>query len=132
MPRTIRSKRDYGFIDDKHEIIYVMMRLAQIRAGETGRPFWVVVRGACVEAGITIGAARGWFAGATRRPFADGALGFCAALGVDLLRGHRRHLPDGRRGLQESLRRTPRRGSVGGRVGAVARRRTADEAASRH
>lgn len=109
--RGIRRRKDYGFIDDKHEIIYIMMRLVQLRMGETGKAFTTVIREAAVEAEITIGAPRGWFTGETRRPFFDTAFKFCNALGVNLL-WHEVNLHDhvavGKRGVRAQVKAASR------------------------
>ncbi len=84
--RGILRRKDSAFVDDKSVLIYIMMRLVELRAAETGRTFYATMRDAAVEADITIGAPNGWFYGTTRRPFADTALAFCNALGTDLLR----------------------------------------------
>lgn len=84
-PRGVIRKSDYAFVDDKHEIIYIMMRLVQLEAAASSRPISVVISQAAAKAGITPATPRGWFSGKTRRPFFDTVERFLHALGVSLV-----------------------------------------------
>lgn len=103
--RGVRRRRDYGFVDDKHEIIYIMMRLVDLEAATSGRSESAVIAAACREAGISATAPRGWFYGSTRRPFIDTAERFLRALGVDLIAPRlRKHMYAGRLGMRRRAR----------------------------